>query len=332
MKRTVVVGMPHFDNFQLTSSIFPLESVQLFKRIAKDIKNERKFKAKIAQEYYSILQAVYVMGYDVRICCLECFPHKKDDIQKRLGFSPEVVIVENNFPNAIYVRDSWTLIDETILVSSYMPKRELSFKHEGQKVATSIFGEGGKVFSVGNYFFTTSLTDTDHPQKFSTFLKTEDHLPKIDKKFVLLPNAVILEEMKGESIFALECHVDRFMSVIFDRNGEVHVILDPTIRVGYQHMKLPPRFSIRESLDEVSGILKEHGIQHVHIPAQPLNIPYALGAMQFYDGKILMSSGTNVENLYRDIVGRENVVTTDMSIIYYSSILRSGIRCLINEY
>ena len=330
MNHTVILGAPHFlaemkENFRA-----PYGSVELFK------KNFYKEPAKevtrhLGMEYVSILEKIREMGYTCKI--LAPGPMYRNFIQDHLKTEP--IDIDNTFPHPLYPRDGWTVIDgsDTILVPGCVPNGVLPFAQE-KKYEVSRFGEGGKVFSVGNYFFTTKITDGDNPLKFTGNVESKDYLPQLsgNKKVVLLPNPVVVEEIKNMVTgYMPEIHTDRFMSVIKDARGEIHVILDPKIHCGWKHPLKGPTLDSQKSLELYKSILKSSGIHNIHVPKKTFK-PYGIGAMQFHDGKVLVSGGEFcLQEIYSNILGKENVFVTEVPIVHYGAIFRAGIHCLINE-
>ena len=60
------------------------------------------------------------------------------------------------------------------------------------------------------------------------------------------------------------------------------------------------------------------------------NIPYSLNLEQFLDGSVVMTGGNlEVKKIVAQIVGDEQVVTTQKPIISYPLLRHGGIRCMI---
>jgi len=333
MAKRIIVGMPYFHNIIETCFVTPVGSEDLFKRISKEIKSGKKLQAKLAQEHFAILSKIIEMGYEPKVCTIDVLGEIVcETIKRRMSHTVEMISVPKEFPAPVYIRDAWMLVDTTALIPSVMSPVWLSFMGPEIQFTTSIFGEGGKVLTLDDYFITTKITDGDNHLEPTKLRMSDAHVPLIEKKFIFLTNPVSVSIEDGISYYEPEIHVDRFISLIKDTQGALHAIIDPSICIGFQsHLSKPTR-SMKESVLEIGGILKKNGIEHVHVPEKPLNIPYALGVMQFHDGRVLMSGGTNVESLYQYILGKENVFTTDVPIRYYSSMRRAGLHCLINEY
>jgi hypothetical protein len=70
----------------------------------------------------------------------------------------------------------------------------------------------------------------------------------------------------------------------------------------------------------------------VHVPRKSLSVPLATAMVQFEDGRVLITGGDDeVLAAVADIVGSENIQTTDIPIVQYPIFGGAGLHCLITE-
>ncbi len=331
MRQTVVFGMPYFVQSMEENFRAPYGNEEKFKKIYEKPKTSKDVTGYLLSEYLSILEKIKEMGYPIKILCGDYYPELKDIISK---MQIDILEIHKDFPQPVYPRDAWVNIYGTnkIIIPNCMPNGKIPFAPKGEYIVNR-FGEGGKVFSVGEYFITTEITDGDDPLKFTGFVKSKDFLPNLDgKKIVFVPNPTVVEQIKnGPRGYMPEVHIDRFMSVVKDAKGDVHVILDPCLFCGWYHPLQKPLHDENKSRTLIVDSLKKAGLKNIHIPKKIFN-PYGIGVNQFFDGRLLMTSGeTFLQEIFEKILGRENVFTTVKPISYYGALFRAGIHCLINE-
>jgi|GEM_PF-6717094 len=330
MKQTVIMGMPYFIQKEGENFRAPYGSVKLFQTLFQKRRTPRELTECLMSEYLSVAEKIKEMGYAMKI--LSCLPELQTLIEDSLKI--ECVKIGKDFPHPLYPRDAWVSVPGTdmLIIPGCMPEGAFIFADANVKRLVNRFGEGGKVFLAGDYFITTRITDGDDPLQFTGLVESRKHLPKLDKKFILLQNPFVVEQIKGgPKGYMPETHVDRFMTVVVDKRGETHVLLDPDIYAGWKHPLQKPTITVEQSLRMMKDTLKSSGIYHIHIPRRLCN-PYGLGAVQFGDGRVLMTSEEpHVEAILQAILGTDAVFTTSVPIVHYGALFRAGVRCLVNE-
>ena len=309
----------------------PWDHYDMFKQITDKSSADGNLASRMAEEYTAIANGILNMGYTFSMLTRPSFNKEVLGTLVKNGIKT-VEMPQKMYFRYTFIRDLWTHIPNTgtVIMAPYENKAPfaglVTFASGG-----TLLCEGGKNFITEKYFFTLKLTDK---KSFSNeFFLAKEFLPTaISQKAIILPNPILHSEIGEDSGWSPEFHIDRAFSVITDKKGEVHIFIDPKIHIGIDVDASATLVSTEDSIWAIKEYLASNGITNVHVPKE-LPVPYGLGAMQFHDGKVLLSGGQpEVAAMYREILGNDQVFETEIPITHYSAIFRSGIRCLINEY
>jgi hypothetical protein len=148
----------------------------------------------------------------------------------------------------------------------------------------------------------------------------------------MLPLQVTREEaVNGKRGYGIHDHPDRTCGLLEDRQGNLHLVVDPILWSGYRGIRQAPKNDPLQTLKRYRAVCGQLGIT-MHVPSKKLTVPMAVGFVQFADGRVLMSSGdSEVYRIVASIVGSENVILTRIPIVRYPVLCRAGIHCLVTE-
>ena len=340
MGRMYLLGEPVFDPAMERKEFFaPAGQADLCRKILAETQDRETVIQKLREEYIAIAYSLVAMGIEFRIiyaheelidkqaqaACVKALNCRFIDFRQSLFSSSALV-----FPRDFCV----TLPGKIVLVNSKVAVLKSNQK-DGYTLISSPFGEGGRVLSVGKIIAVSERMIVEDGQ--SRFVEKND-LKKITAqgiKTLYFPTPLakkIGTNMRGDCFFTND-HLDRVGSLLLDQEGKYHLVIDPLIWTAQWKDKLS-RIWLQEGPEKTRERLKricEPLEIKVHQP-KALTIPYALNLIQFPDGRVLMTDGDeDVAELVGNIVGKNNLYITPISIRYHPVWVYAGIRCLVGD-
>ncbi len=230
-----------------------------------------------------------------------------------------------------FPRDVFTYLSEEILLvnpeSTFDPIIQTPPR---LRLVNSPFGEGGRVYVLGTkilcteYFVFNGHT-LEEAKKYSQVIEN------LGFEVVYLPNHLLMSNLPERGPYVEpDDHIDRVMGKVLDRNGNFHLILDPTLKVGMNEGRSKMLPSSKEGIHSWRKILERAGFQ-VHVPKSS-SIPMSYGFYQMPCGKIIVTSGDDaLIDVLLKIVPGEELLVLNPPIEVFPAQMGAGIHCLINE-
>ncbi|MDH4358420.1 MAG: hypothetical protein OEV37_00515 [Candidatus Berkelbacteria bacterium] len=229
------------------------------------------------------------------------------------------IVLRNSVESRAFPRDLGVAFPGLALFNSRLfPQKDQRIGNT--RLATSRLGEGGAVLSRAK----TALVSHTIGYENGEFIDSAaDAMILIESgiKTQPLPNPIC----RSPEGLSLNDHLDRTAGLVEDSKGNLHLVVDPQYHSGTQSAPISPA----ESADEIRRRC-EHLSIAVHTPRR-LAVPFSVGVCQLPNGKILATSGDDVEELLAGIVGEDRVVTTDIPLECYPAFVFAGIHCLVTE-
>jgi len=337
MEPLYLLGEPIFDvrtdgkRFQA-----PAGQIKLCEEIFAEEEDPDAVKGKLREEYLAIVHSLVVMGIDFRII----YAHK-DMIDERVlsacvnGLGCRLAGFSEEFfgPSIVYPRDFCTVLPGVVLVNSKVVSLT-SDEKDGYALISSPFGEGGRVLNSGKTMLVSERVVEENTQ--SRFVRDEEleQLSDLGIRSARLPCPIGGVVAGGDkNRFFSSDHVDRVGALIFDRQGNLHLTVDPVIITAKWNGRNGKPWDLVMPADTIKWLKRicDPMEIEVHTP-KSMKVPYAFNLMQFYDGRVLMTSGDDdAAELISDIVGGENVHLTPAPIRYHPVWVFAGIRCMMVE-
>lgn len=336
METTVLLGAPIFSNDPRVPMRCPIGQHHLYMEIANETKDPRVILRRLYREYISIFATLNQMGISFKIAITRkelMLPGIVDALKSAgaqfielAGIDPRIIV---------YPRDLATVLENCGLISTDIPSGYISGFNGPDRIIHSFYGEGGSILTRKNVaLITERFFPEKHASDLSRYIQGDvadpTDLTEAGINVGIVPNPVNIEGVGEDCVYSRDYHLDRVGSLIEDRDGGLHLILDPKIQSDYHGPLLPPRLSVEKSLNRYRTTCRALGIT-VHVP-QSLHIPGSVGLIQFANRKVLMTSGErNVSKIVERLVGSENVFYTSVPIRYYPTWGKATIHCLIGE-
>jgi hypothetical protein len=329
-KSRYLVGMPLFDliSYKENGSIVcPAYQARLALAGLRSATNKETMVENLKSEYKSIIETLTALDVDFHVLNLE--EGDRDIRQWLLGRGCVGVRLPSKRPYRwlLYPRDMFVSLEavDTLLVHS----RLFEIQHDHGvtcEIIRSRWGEGGRVLFRGDRMLVGG-----HPEAKRALMErwTIDRLREKGMHIATLPFAISARiSRRNGAILSLsyETHLDRGGSLIEGRDGGLHLILDPGYRTGRLIDPLP----VRKSIELVRRACEKIQVK-VHVP-RGLSVPYGISLVQFQDRKVLASGGDDgILACLEDILGSENLRTTEVPISSYPVFAAAGLHCLITE-
>lgn len=292
---------------------------------------------RMKQEYLAIVWAMHSMGLDFRLACRDI---GKIDQRFVSTLHQAIGCKLAGFPGhsgttVQYPRDFCTVFhDEKLLLVNPEGIDILRNSRNGWKIEKSIYGEGGRILPakktalVGDYL----RSDAEHPPRKVSQSELEI-LHSAGISTATLPLLVSVNFGFGgvSDRISINDHLDRIGSLIWDQDGNLHLIIDPDLWTVDRLDEI--RWLAREPEESIALIREVCRIMNIalHIPTA-LAVPYSINLQQFGDGRVLMTSGEpELQEIVSGIVGRDNVVATEVPIRFFPVWSYAGIRCLVSD-
>ncbi|MFA5270588.1 MAG: hypothetical protein WC400_03215 [Patescibacteria group bacterium] len=334
MDTRIVLGLPAIGTDPTSPFWAPLACQAEFRRLRDELENDAQFYAEFWQEYLSVLMALADMEIDFVVLggkALDLMPHFRDmaNLIIRQGFELVEVVPElddiqyTRFPRdmAVKLSNGTCLVDADLTDWNPPPNSH---------IIKSMFGQGGRVHHRRDVLLAPDIIsapcyaeDYDLPQQLGMRVGQLPHALNLVSEKSLIDGSI----MTGT---AFDDHVDRSSGLLEDRNGHLHLIVDPLVWSGYQGQYRTPGLTVAKTLRNFRRVCRELDIE-MHVPSR-LAVPLSVGFIQFEDGRVLMTSGDEeVAQIVTDIVGVANLFLTQVPLLRMPVISRAGLRCLIGE-
>ena len=333
---TYLVGEPVFQHMNRDVLIAPAGEADLCVEVLQETSDSDEIMARSRREYLSIIESLEAMGIPFHIVYAHPDLIDRPTVAACAAAGRKFArFGEKFFPPAVaFPRDFSTVLGNLVLF--HEQAKVLVGKAEGWTLLSSPFGEGGRVLSSGTTMIVCErLCDKDGGESRAV---TAEHLDPIAKHGITVAPAFapVLQRVRTSGAtgeWAIGDHIDRAGALISDANGSLHLILGPNVTtarmIDEEQLVWEPvgPEGTKEKLDrELRGL----GIS-VHL-APSLQIPYALNLLQIDDGRVLMTGGdSGLFEFIETLVGKGNVVATDIPIRYMPAWRYGGIRCLVSE-
>ena len=341
MSTKVTLGLPGF-GFDLVHSNWwaPLGQETLYRSVKRptlssDVSGIQDAVRKLILEYIAILEALHGASIDFQIL----IAHEKvipDPIQAvivKFGLHvlpiPDIDIDDLMYPRdlALVLPNGKVLVDDELKTPLSVPSTP--------EISLSMYGQGGRVHVRKDVALACEqVVDNVNraaPGVIATRACDLTPLREAGLRIGMLPLQVTREEaVNGKRGYGIHDHPDRTCGLLEDRQGNLHLVVDPVLWSGYRGISKDPRNNPTQTLRRYRAVCEQLRIT-MHVPSK-LTVPMAVGFVQFQDGRVLMSSGDSaVYGVVSSIVGRENVILTRIPIRYYPVLCRAGIHCLVTE-
>lgn len=322
-----LLGTPYFDlNFKKdTRQFIPVGQYRPALAIFQNTRDKSAMKARLRSEYRSIVKALFALDIKFRIVDLEKGDRYTGLWLRRRGclslqLPSDQVIHWQIFPRdmCVYMPKVNALLVHSNLFS--IPSK----KFNGCVIIKTKWGEGGRVLLSGDRMLLGC-----HPETRVQERKVISRLRDMGMKAAFIPHALFygLSQRGNKAFLFHHSHIDLSASLIKGKDGGFHLIIDPYYQTG----PLADPLSAKASLDLVRRNCAEIGVD-VYVPRKPLRIPFATAMVQFEKGKVLTTGGDDeLLETISDIVGSENIKTTDIPILQYPVFGGAGLHCLITE-
>lgn len=324
-----LLGCPFFElNFKKDMRQFiPVGQYRSMSKAFRKIKDKGSMITRLKSEYRAIVKALLELGIAFRIVDLERgdkeigrWLRSKDCLSLELPY--EQIIHWQIFPRdmCVYIRAVNALLVHSALFK--VPSTYL----KGCKIIHTTWGEGGRLLLSGDRMLLGQ--SPEHREKIQES-RVISELKNMGMKAAFVPHALFygLSPLGRKSFVFHHSHIDLIGSLLMDKEGAFHLIMDPAYRTG----TLISPFSIRDSLDLVRNNCEKIEIE-IHTPEKPLAVPLATSMVQFEDGSVLATKGDDdVLRIVEDIVGSGNIYVTNTPIIQYPMFGGAGLHCLITE-
>jgi hypothetical protein len=276
------------------------------------------------------------MGLDFRLVCRD-LKHVAEDLVLKLYRETACKLAGfSGFPaqSTLYPRDFCSVFPahKLLLLNPRAIKLQTCFNNDWH-AAESPFGEGGRILYSGDVVLATErlMSDDRTPSR-----KTTNADLKVFRDAGIRVGKVPLFVSArfgfgGDGTITFNEHLDRVGCLIMDRSNSLHLILDPAIQ-SVEWMG-NGRWQPRETVETVACFRRicEPMDIRVHVP-KTMRVPYALNLLQVHDGRVLMTSGDpDVQQVVTDIMGQENVYTTEVPIRFFPTWAYAGIHCLVSD-
>lgn len=259
---------------------------------------------------------------------------------------PDIDILVQGFP-----RDLWTMLPNgTVMMDlSWHRFQAMLNPHchvvepawtEKHGIVDSIYGEGGRILVRRSLAIVFDKAEMPGLETLNALgedryeLKPPPIWQLTDQALEVLElpevSATFLDDQSHEMGFGADNHIDRFFSLIEDRQGALHLLADPLIWSGFQGQRKPPKYNPDSTLRECRRRAIRAGIEFHRI--KQIHHPLAMGIYQTADGRVVMSGGEpELREVIADLVGDDQVITSEEPLYRYGAWFYAGIRCLVNE-
>lgn len=333
----IFIGAPIFSNDPRAPFRAPIGQREICLAVRQETQDPKEILVKLSIEYISVLLTLKKMGISFRII----YAHSKLILPKVSDFLKKENFDFLEFPNldvrtVTFPRDLATqLPDGTLLINSDLPRPRQVYKKKKSRVIRSPYGEGGRVFIRRGIALVSERIYLEGKTDLRGDCPPVEPIEKTGLKLGFLPNATNFEiySHQDRTICAFEPvdHLDRIGGLLEDRNGGLHLIVDPQMHSGLRNLSEWPHLGPKETLTKYRTVCDELGIK-LHVP-EKLSVPASICFVQFKNNKVLMTSGDDeIETIVAEIVGRDNLFLTPVPIRYYPAWPKAGIRCLIGEF
>jgi len=332
----LLVGEPVFPR-QLESSDerfpSPPTSAQFAVDLRRRVDRVETLQEALRFEYISILAALREMGPEFRIV----YGHPEDVDKTTLGMALSLGcrlagVGPDFFPGGtIYPRDLAMRAGKVNLINSGWTR----LLRSSVELIASPFGEGGRTLATGNTILVGERI-IEHEGK-SRWVNPDDlaplHAAGLQVGILPLPVAVFCT-MEGvtDRVFFND-HWDRYACLVTGRDGGKHLILDPCVMTAAWvdvERKSWALVNPADSEKVIRTVCEPLGVTVHRLPG--LEVPYALNLIQLADGRILMTGGDDIaRGVLEELVGTNQVFTTEAPICHYPVFAQAGIRCLVSE-
>ena len=343
----IVLGAPIFGNDPRMTIQVPLGQKEMVMELRRQDNDPATVGRLLATEYAEIMFALVDMGikFSIALSHEHCIQPSLLEGMRELHL-PITRFTENDSQATSYPRDFVTWVaGKLLLLPPYIKPPRMP---KGLQVMRSPYAIGGRVLQrrdvvLVNEFYDRleDLSNTDDSNLALIYAQMQasgqeqfcsapiQPFRQARLRIGLLPNAIIYGEVRGYGALGPDDHPDRVCGLLEDRQGQLHLIVDPQVYSGYVEDS-PPLFGPAETLENYRRTCDGLGIQ-LHVPSQ-MTVPAANCFWQAPDGKVLMTSGDlELAAIVASIVGDENLFVTSRPIQYMPAWCKAGIRCLIGE-
>lgn len=279
----------------------------------------------IGEEYWDIVQTLRRANISFRFIVAH-----QDLVDPRMVAAMYSILGVNgvSFPKqvpaqlACYPRDIMLNLGEEVMLNP-----DANLDPQKKHIKLGIFGESGSALTQGRKILVSDIVGFD-PARRKRYEHDFRTLSSQGHAVGTLPAPVSLElayNRSGSKFHATRefrnCHIDRVAAMIRGKDSLDYLIVDPNYLHGsWKGQNFEP---------EIAETCKKLNIKLVSFDKRPDDVPYGVNLVQFPNGDVFLSSGTNdLEKTIIDIVGEEKVLTTRKPIIHYPVIRFAGIRCL----
>ncbi len=334
----ILVGIPKLilDEEIGVNGLAPVLRRDLYRNVLAQETYIEDIQRKIRQEYVSVVKSLISMGMDFRIiyshgeeqdnaAIMECLKMKDKDLLFTFDTDDQAFSIYS--PGLLSVS-----INGVILINEFAG---LLHKHvkPAKNILVSYYGSSAQTIADGNNIFVAERRTKG--RRFAWPRKRE--IAAIEKRnlkvnfFPVLANRNYFFD-EGRDVIYPDDSFDSSMAMISDAYGRDFLLVDSKAKgvVLDEDRKENKLLSPRETISLIKKTVSCAGITVV--PVKEINVPHSLCLQQFKDGRILMTKGEiEVENVLKEIIGEDHVVTTDIPIRYYPAWFNIGIKCLVGD-
>ncbi len=298
--------------------IVPVGSEQWVTALS-EVSMDRDFLAeKFLMEYTSILYTMKRMDIPFRII----ISHKEwmdEQLVIRIMKSMEIrgVALDDDIGGVFFPRDMFVNFDDDVYISS-----ESNLSIPDLSCKRSPLGEGGRVLRVGKKVLTTD------PRWFcesrESYINDIKNLSdRFDFAYLPAPLTAEIDIQSGTEKYFQTDHLDRVSAFIRGKDRRDYLLLDE----NYVSTNKPPYGKylevIKEACDKIDVI-------PIIVQREHQSLPCALNFEQFANGSVIVTSGDEILlDLLNEIVGEDQVYTTQIPMLYYPLIRQGSIRCMM---
>lgn len=307
------------------ASIIPVGQLEQARLVSQKTGSEKVLIAQLKKEYLGIMQALEQLNVEYQILNI---PLADPDLQVQI-LKLKVMNLELycDAPNCwyMYPRDMFVYLEKAAILLVHSDLFQLK-KRKNSHIRHSLWAEGGRVVFSGRKMLIGS-----HPETPDEILEKEtiNLLEKRGMQTGVIPYPLayrITPDYGKTAALFYDTHIDRVASLLTNRDGGYHLILDP----GYRTGPLLNPWSAKESVDRVRRVCDDMEIR-LHLPGS-LTVPYAASVMQFNSRQILCTAGDEeILKICNLVAGPENVAQTGVQLCHYPVFVFAGLHCLITE-
>ena len=326
MSMRTVLGQPHW-SYKSRPVWCPIGQVKQVAGIRSRGLSGKDLADALRTEYAAIAHALSSTGEDFVVVNLAKIIDQGGD---NVGMQNESLCLEPGFPEQLYTfpRDAFMTVKRLFLTNAG-PSVAMRINNAECTGLCSQFGEGGRVLGRRKTLLVAEALCINGEAALSEQLEDMGKIRDMGYLMATIPNpdGIVCGSTDKRSISYTD-HLDRVGGLLEDRCGELYLVLDPNFRCYSDGTSLLSR---EDSRGLVQSQCESVGVE-VLISPRDLEVPYSVGFYQTPGGRVVITSGDEaVAETVANIVGEENVYTTNVPIEYFPAHVSAGIHCLVTD-